>query len=69
MQVKEWTAVIMLGAGVALAFVSLFLPPPGVIHESVLYIFAQILIYAGSVFGLASYVEIIARSKGRKRKE
>jgi len=38
-----------------MAFIALFLPPPGEIHDSVLYVFAQILIYCGTVFGLDSY--------------
>ncbi len=53
--VKEWTAILLLTAGVAMAFIALLLPPPGEIHESVLYVFAQILIYSGTVFGLDSY--------------
>ena len=32
------------------------MPPPGQIHDSVLYIFAQILIYCGSIFGIDSYI-------------
>lgn len=39
-----------------MAFIALFLPPPGEIHSSVLYVFAQILIYAGSIFGIDAYV-------------
>lgn len=54
--IKEWTAVALLLCGVILAFVSLLMPPPGEIHESVLYIFAQILIYAGSIFGIDAYI-------------
>jgi hypothetical protein len=53
--VKEWTAILLLTAGVAMAFIALLLPPPGEIHDSVLYVFAQILIYCGTVFGLDSY--------------
>ena len=53
---KEKTAIILLAFGMLLAYISLFLPPPGVIDDSVLYIFAQILIYAGSIFGLEHYI-------------
>ncbi|MBQ9883895.1 MAG: hypothetical protein IJM43_05495 [Bacteroidaceae bacterium] len=53
--VKEWTAILLLTAGVAMAFIALLLPPPGEIHDSVLYVFAQILIYSGTLFGLDSY--------------
>ena len=58
--IKEWTAVALLTCGVILAFVSLLMPPPGEIHESVLYIFAQILIYAGSIFGIDAYIRKVA---------
>ena len=57
MQIKELTACAMLLFGAVLAFIALLMPPPGEIHDSVLYIFAQILIYAGSVFGISAYVE------------
>jgi len=54
---KEFTACGMLLVGTILAFIALLMPPPGEIHDSVLYIFAQILIYAGSVFGISAYVD------------
>ncbi len=46
----------MLFAGIVLAFVGFLTPPKGEIHDSVLWLFAQCLIYAGSVFGLSLYV-------------
>ncbi len=55
--IKEISAMFLLVAGVAFAFIALLMPPPGEIHDSVLYIFAQILIYAGSVFGISAYVD------------
>ena len=51
-KLKEWTAIVLLACGIIMAFIALMLPPPGEIHDSVLYIFAQILIYAGSIFGI-----------------
>lgn len=63
---KEITAVSMLLAGVVMAFTALLLPPQGEIHESVLYLFAQILIYAGSVFGMDCYIR---RITGKKEEE
>lgn len=53
---KERTAIIILTFGIILAFVALLMPPPGEIHDSVLYIFAQILIYCGSIFGIDCYI-------------
>ncbi len=67
--VKEWTAILLLTAGVAMAFIALLLPPPGEIHDSVLYVFAQILIYSGTVFGLDSYFTIKISNHYDKREE
>ena len=53
---RDITAVVLLLAGIVMAFIALFLPPPGEIHDSVLFIFAQILIYVGSIFGIEAYI-------------
>ncbi len=66
---KEWTAIMLLTAGVAMAFIALLLPPPGEIHDSVLYVFAQILIYSGTVFGLDSYFTKKITNHHDKREE
>ena len=55
-EVKEKSAACLLASGILLAYISLFLPPPGEIHETVIYVFAQILIYAGSIFGIEHYI-------------
>ena len=41
MNIRELTAVAMLIAGVAMAFTALLMPPPGEIHDSVLWIFFE----------------------------
>lgn len=51
------SAVLMLAAGVALAFIAFFRSPVGEISESVLWFTAQCLIYAGSIFGVSVYVQ------------
>lgn len=62
---KELTAIILLFFGIILAFVALLIPPPGEIHDSVLFLFAQILIYCGSIFGISGYIkELIDKGKG-----
>lgn len=53
---KELTAIVLLTFGIILAFVALLMPPPGEIHDSVLFIFAQIPIYCGSIFGIDCYI-------------
>ena len=50
------TAVSMLVAGLALTEAGLVVEPLGVISDSVLYVLAQCLIYAGSIFGIGLYM-------------
>ena len=54
--IQVWTAVGMLIAGVVMSFIGFFVEPLGVIHDSVLWFFAQCLVYAGSIFGVYIYV-------------
>lgn len=54
--IQVWTAVGMLMAGVGLSAAGFFVAPVGAIHDSVLWFFAQCLIYAGSIFGVSIYV-------------
>ena len=51
-----------------MAFIALTMPPPGEIHDSVLYIFAQILIYCGSIFGIDSYINQKIKNRNAKNK-
>lgn len=50
------TAVGMLVAGLALTVAGFVVEPLGVISDSVLYVLAQCLIYAGSIFGIGLYM-------------
>lgn len=54
--IQVWTAVGMLIAGVTMSFIGFFVEPLGIIHDSVLWFFAQCLVYAGSIFGVCIYV-------------
>ena len=47
----------MLFSGVVLSYLGFYSTPKGEISNSVLWYFAQCLIWAGSVFGLTSYVD------------
>ena len=47
----------MLFGGFALAVAGFIVPPTGQIHESVIGIFAECLIYAGSIFGVTIYIQ------------
>lgn len=54
--VQIWTAVGMLIAGTGLTVAGFLVTPLGIIHDSVLWFFAQCLLYAGSIFGVSIYV-------------
>lgn len=54
--IQVWTAVGMLIAGTGLTVAGFLVTPLGIIHDSVLWFFAQCLIYAGSIFGVSIYV-------------
>ena len=48
---KNWTAMISFVVAIVLGFVALFLPPEGVIDESVLWFTAQLLVFTANIFG------------------
>ncbi len=50
-------AAILVASGITLSFLSFFLTAEHVINDSVLWYFAQTLLYAGSVFGIKGYVD------------
>ena len=49
------TATALLGSGVVLSYLSFFLTAEHVITDSVLWYFAQTLLYSGGIFGIRSY--------------
>ena len=53
---QVWSAIGMLIAGTVLSIAGFIVAPTGQIHDSVLWFFAQCLIYAGSIFGVGIYV-------------
>ena len=55
--VQVVTAIVVLATGVVLSYISFFYPPRGEIATSVLHYFAQTLMFAGSVFGLKTYID------------
>lgn len=50
------TACVMLASGIVMSFLSFFLSAVKHIDDSVLWYFAQTIVYASSVFGIGSYV-------------
>ena len=68
--IQVWTAVGMLIAGVTMSFIGFFVEPTGIIHDSVLWFFAQCLLYGGAVFGIPLYVKSkISSIIGNDKKE
>lgn len=57
MSAKTFSACFLLISGVVMAFLSFFTSENGEISDSVLWYFAQCLIYAGSVFGVTAYID------------
>lgn len=54
---QTYSAVGMLVSGIALSVAGFVVDPLGEISDSVLWYFAQCLIYAGSVFGVGVYLQ------------
>ena len=52
MHFRAWSAAGMLAAGVGLSVAGFCVPPVGEISDSVLWYFAQCLLYAGSAMGI-----------------
>lgn len=49
------TGVVLIGF--IITIISLFLPPPGEIHDSVLVVLGQSLLFVAMVFGVSYYVK------------
>lgn len=62
---EKLTATGLLIFGAAMCAMSLFLPPQGEVDSSVLMLFGQILVYAGSIFGVRVYIQDILRKRDK----
>lgn len=51
------TAVTLLVFGMVLTTIGFFVNPMGEVHNSILWILGQCLIYCGSIFGVAYYTK------------
>lgn len=51
------SAIAMLAFGMTLTAIGFFVAPLGEVSDSVLWILGQALIYAGSIFGIATYTK------------
>ena len=57
------TAIVMLSFGIILTSIGFFVAPLGEVSDSVLWILGQALIYAGSIFGIATYTKGVIREQ------
>lgn len=55
---KEIVATIVLFVGLAMSITAMILPPLGVIDNSVLIWFGEILTFVGAAWGLKEYVNL-----------
>jgi len=62
------TAVVLLTSGIVLSFISFFLSVDNQISDSVLWYFAQTLVYSGSIFGVKEYIDFRIRSNGKSER-
>ena len=74
--IAVYSAVAMLAFGMILTGIGFFVEPLGEVSDSVLWVLGQALIYAGSIFGIATYTKgVIIKQVGeleeryRKQKE
>ena len=73
---KDWikfiSSIVLLVVGAVLIFISIYLPPIGQIHTSVLTVIGEIFTFVGAIFGIGEYAAIqIAKinNKAEDKKE
>ena len=64
MKIRVWSAVAMLASGVGLSVAGFIAPPFGEISDSVLWFFAQCLMYAGTALGIDVMVDYKLKKDG-----
>lgn len=67
--ITVWSAIGMLIFGVALTLSAFCIEPLGEIHDSVLWVLGQSLIYAGGALGIANYARQSARDAVQEMEE
>jgi hypothetical protein len=56
--IKFAASIVLLALGVIIVFVSLFLPPKGVIDASVLTLIGENFCFVGAVWGIGQYAKV-----------
>lgn len=59
---KDWikfiSSIVLLFVGAVIIFISIYLPPVGQIHTSVLTVIGEIFTFVGAIFGIGEYAMI-----------
>lgn len=56
--IKFAASIVLLALGVIIVFVSLYLPPEGVIDSSVLTLIGENFCFVGAVWGIGQYTKV-----------
>lgn len=67
--VTVWSAICMLAFGVVLTTIGFFIEPTGEVHDSVLWVLGQTLLYSGGALGIANYAKQSARDAVQEMEE
>jgi len=67
--VTVWSAICMLTFGVILTTIGFFIEPTGEVHDSVLWVLGQTLLYSGGALGIANYARQSARDAVQEMEE
>ena len=67
--VRYACAFVSLIGGLILGFLALYIPPCGNIHETVLILIAQLLVFAGSCLGVDVFIDEKIRKLTTNRNE
>lgn len=70
---KDWirflSGIVCLICGIILSFISLYLPPTGVIDSSVIILISNVMIFVGSLWGLHDYTKLQMKKLESKTNE
>lgn len=71
--IKEWIQYIicivcLLGA-MTMSFLAMYIDPQGQIHDSILWIIGQVLVFVGSMFGISSIHNVQTKKIDAKIKD
>lgn len=63
---KKWLAVSSFVIAVVLVAVNMLMPPPGKVDESIIYVFAQLLLYSATLLGVQMLLKERDKNKAQR---